>query len=260
MAELIKILITNDDGIDSPGISALVHEIKKFGEPIVIAPDRQQSAVGHALTVAKPLRATPFHRNGEMFGFAINGTPSDSVKLALSALLTEKPDLLISGINHGPNTCINVLYSGTVSAATEGMLLGIPSIAISIDSYDYRTDCSIAAEYATYIARNVVRMGLPKDTLLNVNVPNLPKDEIKGIKITRLGRNIWSDNYERRIDPWGRAYYWFAGELDNEDDDENTDLNALRNGFVSVTPVKYQFGNQDDVVLNKLRTIENKIL
>jgi 5'-nucleotidase len=140
------------------------------------------------------------------------------------------------------------------------MLLGIPSIAISLDSYDYRSDCSIAAEYVTLIARNILMLGLPKDTLLNINVPNLTKDDIKGIKITRLGRNIWSDNYERRIDPWGRAYYWFAGELDNEDDDENTDLNSLRNGFVSVTPVKYQFGNQDEALINKLKTIENIFL
>ena len=139
-----NILITNDDGIDAPGIHALVHALKPLGNITVVAPDRQQSAVGHALTISSPLRAVPFHRNGDMFGWAINGTPSDCVKLAVSQLLPERPDIVISGINHGQNTSINVLYSGTVSAATEGFLIGLPSLAYSSVSYNPNDDCTVA--------------------------------------------------------------------------------------------------------------------
>lgn len=240
-----RILITNDDGIDSPGILALVRSLKKLGEIFVVAPDRQQSAVGHALTVSDPLRATPFHRNGEMFGFAINGTPSDCVKLAISSLMDSRPDLLVSGINHGQNTSINVLYSGTVSAATEGMLIGIPSIAVSLDSYSNLSDCTVAAEYAAVIAEKVLVNKLPERTLLNVNVPSINKSMIKGMKVTSLSGNIWNDKYEKRIDPFGRAYYWFAGQLESIDDNPDTDYIALRDKYVSITPIKYKFINDN---------------
>ncbi len=152
------ILVTNDDGIDSPGIYALAEAMKELGEVVVAAPDRQQSAVGHALTVAQPLRITKFKRN-KMVGNAINGTPADCVKIAISAILKRKPDLVISGINHGQNTSVNILYSGTVSAATEGMLLNIPSIAISLASYDFNFDLSVASEYAKKIAAKVFHRG-----------------------------------------------------------------------------------------------------
>jgi 5'-nucleotidase len=249
-----KILITNDDGIDSPGIYTLVQTMKEFGDIVVIAPDRQQSAVGHALTVANPLRAIHFHRNGEMFGYAINGTPSDCVKIAISTLLEQKPDMIISGINHGQNTAINVLYSGTVSAATEGILLGIPSIAVSLATYDYGADCSVAANYALQIARSIKELNLPKGVLLNINVPSLETNEIKGIKITRVSRNIWNDRYEKRIDPYGRAYYWFAGELSSGDDDPESDYVALKNGWVSVTPIEYSFTNHS--IIKNLKVLE----
>jgi len=202
------ILVTNDDGIDSPGIFALAEAMKNIGEVVVAAPDRQQSAVGHALTVAQPLRITRFRRN-EMKGHAINGTPADCVKLAISAILKRKPDLVVSGINHGQNTSVNILYSGTVSAATEGMLLGIPSIAISLASYDLGLDCSVAADYAKQAAINILKNPLPTGTLLNINVPAITKDEIKGTKITRHSNSCWDDFYEKRIDPFGIDYYWF---------------------------------------------------
>ena len=208
----IKILVTNDDGIDSPGIYALVCMLKKIGDVIVVAPDRQQSAVGHALSVSNPLRVTPFHRDGKMFGYAINGTPSDCVKLAFSSLMDDLPDLVVSGINHGRNTSINILYSGTVSAATEGMLLGIPSIAVSLDSWEWDIDFTTAAEFTLLIAKKLLKYDLPKGTLLNVNVPFLKKEQIKGIKITHHSSSIWSDKYEKRTDPFGRHYYWFSGE------------------------------------------------
>jgi len=177
------ILVTNDDGIDSPGLYALAKAMKKLGNVVIAAPDTQQSAVGHALTVARPLRITKFKRH-KIEGFAINGTPADCVKLAISAILKRKPDLVVSGINFGQNTSVNILYSGTVSAATEGMLLNIPSIAISLASYDLKSDCSVAAYYARTAAKKLLKNPIAKGTLLNINVPALPKDEIKGIKIT----------------------------------------------------------------------------
>lgn len=243
----LKILVTNDDGIDSPGIHVLAKHMKKLGEVIVIAPDRQQSAVGHSLTVAKPLRATKFHREGEMFGYAINGTPSDCVKLAVNTLLDNKPDLLVSGINHGQNTSINVLYSGTVSAATEGMLLGIPSIAFSFDSYSLKDDCEVAGYYAYLIAKHWSNNPIGGDTFLNVNIPNLNYDDIRGVKITEISNNIWKDRFEMRIDPFGRPYYWFAGELEQIDSRENTDYIAVLNGYVSVTPIRYSFTNLEAI-------------
>ncbi len=250
------ILVTNDDGIDSPGIFALVHALKKLGKVVVAAPDRQQSAVGHALTVSKPLRAISFHRNGEMFGYAINGTPSDSVKLAVSTLLEEKPDLVVSGINHGQNTSINILYSGTVSAATEGMLIGIPSIAVSLASYSLGADCSAAADISVEVSKKVIKNGLPKDTLLNINIPALPKNKIKGIRITRQSDSQWNDHYEKRIDPFGRNYYWFSGEYKVIDKDIETDDAALLAGYVSITPIQFKFTNNDAIA--KMKFLEKR--
>ncbi len=247
------ILISNDDGIDSPGIFSLVNAIKKIGEVVVAAPDRQQSAVGHALTVANPLRVTPFRRNGEMFGYAVNGTPADCVKLAISNILERKPDMVISGINHGQNTAINILYSGTVSAATEGNLLGIPSIAVSVASYDDNYDCTASAEITREIVKKLGK-SIPKDTLLNINIPALKKEEIKGTKVTRLSDNIWMDSYEKRKDPFGRSYFWFAGKFTQDDRDANSDHVALEEGYVTVTPIKYKF--TDDDILDNLKFIE----
>ena len=180
----MNILITNDDGIDSPGILALVQALKNIGNVTVIAPDRQQSAVGHALTVSAPLRAVPFQRDGDLFGFAINGTPADCVKLGVSTLLETKPDLVVSGINHGANTAVNVMYSGTVSAATEAMMIGIPALAVSLTSFSLEADMSTAAEYAAKVAGNMLNWDIPIDTILNMNVPAIPKEDIKGMRIT----------------------------------------------------------------------------
>ena len=239
------ILVTNDDGIDSPGILALVNALRGLGRIVVVAPDRQQSAVGHALTVMQPLRATPFHRNGEDFGYAVNGTPSDCVKLAVHALLDKRPDIVVSGINHGQNTSVNVLYSGTVSAASEGMLLGIPSIAISLANYRPDADCSVAGKWAARYVGMLIKNPLPNDFLLNINVPALPDDEIKGSRITRQSNSIWADGYEKRTDPFGRDYYWFTGEYKSCDADPNTDDGALLEGYISVTPIYFNFTKED---------------
>lgn len=236
----MNILVTNDDGIDSPGIYALVMELRSIATVYVVAPDRQQSAVGHALTVSSPLRATPFNREGELFGYAVNGTPADCVKLGISTLLDIQPDLLVSGINHGANTSINILYSGTVSAATEGMMMGIPSMAVSLDTFSYQVDCRPAAQYATRIARRIKEFALPAGTLLNVNVPAVPAEEIKGIRVTTQGTGMWHDTYERRRDPMGREYFWLSGTYHPSDTDPATDDAALRSNYVAVTPIRFQ--------------------
>ena len=184
----MHILVSNDDGINSEGIYLRVKELKKIADVTVVAPEKQMSAVGHAITVQYPLRVNPFYKNGEFFGYAVDGTPADAVKLAVKALLKDKKiDLLISGINHGTNTSINIIYSGTVSAATEGTILGIPSIAISLATYAPNPDFTFAAKFAVKLAEFVFKNALPKGTLLNVNIPPVPENEIKGVLVTHQG-------------------------------------------------------------------------
>lgn len=248
------ILATNDDGIDSEGLYALVKELNQIGNVIVVAPDHQQSAVGHSLSIAKPLRKSKFHRNGVMLGYAINGSPTDCVKLALSTILDKPPDLIVSGINYGQNTSINILYSGTVAAATEGYLVGIPSIAVSLATYDISVDCSYAAFLTKQIIRNYLDFHERFNTLLNLNIPALPKEKIKGIKITKCSNSFWNDKYERRFDPFGREYFWFAGEYCSNDNDPDTDDWALKNGYVSITPIRYSF--TDFELMKKLQNWE----
>lgn len=243
MSKKIKILVSNDDGIDSPGIFALAEAMKTIGEVCVVAPNKQQSAVAHAMTVTTPLRATPFYKNGTFFGYAINGTPADSVKLGLCSILDELPDLVITGINHGLNTSVNMIYSGTVAAATEGMLRNIPSIAFSLSSYDTAVDCSAAAEFSTTITKKILQTGLPTGTLLNVNIPAVSKDKIKGIKITRQSNAFWNDSFEKRQDPFGRDYFWYDGTFEIPDNDINSDDGAVKNNYISITPIHYCFTN-----------------
>jgi 5'-nucleotidase len=249
----MNILVTNDDGINSPGIFALATALKEVGNVFVVAPDRQQSAVGHALTVSDPLRVTPFHLEREFFGLAVTGTPADCVKLALSSLLTEPIDLVVSGINHGYNTAINVLYSGTVSAATEGMLLGIPSMAVSLGTFSWDADCSVAAKTAQYLASRFHELDIPKDTLLNVNVPHIAEDEIKGMKVTQQGHGAWFDNYEQRLDPMGKPYYWIKGVYKNLDNDKHSDDVAVEQGYIAITPITFKL--TDRTTMDKLQTI-----
>ena len=233
------VLISNDDGIDATGILALVLEMKKIAIVTVVAPDRQQSAVGHAITMNYPLRTAPVRKNGEFFGYAVDGTPADAVKLGVRFLLKEKPDLLMSGINHGSNTAINILYSGTVSAATEGTILGIPSIAVSLTTHD-QADFSYAAKFAARLAGRVVAEGLPQGTLLNVNVPAVPEEKISGVRVTRQGNSSWEDTFDVRRDPAGREYFWLTGSMAIRDTDPETDQIAVRENFISVTPIHYE--------------------
>jgi len=234
------ILLVNDDGIYAPGLAALVREIKKVGEVMVVAPATEQSAVGHAITLLSPLRVWPVKKDGDIFGHAVSGTPADCVKIAFWALLKEKkPTLLISGINHGSNTGINVIYSGTASAATEGTILGIPSFAISVASYE-EVDFSIAARFARKLARKVLKNGLPKATFLNVNVPHLPEDEIEGVEVTRQGMAVFQEKFDKRIDPHKKTYYWLTGhKVKLEQEPNDADDVAIINKKISITPIQY---------------------
>jgi 5'-nucleotidase len=238
MDKRFKILVSNDDGIYSEGIIALREAMLELGDVFVYAPHKQQSAVGHAITTHLPLRVNPYYMNGEFFGYAVTGTPADCVKLAVTTHMKEKPDLIVSGINHGSNAAINVIYSGTVSAATEGTILGIPSIAFSLTTYvDF--DFTYSKKVAKIIAKAVLKYGLPPGVLINVNIPPVPESQIKGIKITKQGKSSWNDYFEKRIDPQNREYYWLTGQMNSFDDDEDSDVKAIQDNYVSVTPIHF---------------------
>jgi 5'-nucleotidase len=237
------ILVSNDDGYDSPGILALVHSLNRIAETIVVAPATPQSAVGHAITVQMPLRARRISRGRSFHGWAVEGTPADSVKLGVTTILDRRPDLVVSGINHGMNTSINIIYSGTVSAATEGAILGIPSIAISHASHSTDSDLTAAALFARKIARTVLTRGLPQGTLLNVNVPDVPMRDITGALVTKQGKSWWDDGFETRKDPNGKEYYWLYGSY-VWDPDPSVDDYALRSNAISVTPLHYSLTDE----------------
>ncbi len=234
----LNILVSNDDGIDAPGIHVLVKELKKLGTVTVVAPDRQQSAVGHAITMNFPLRVKKYYKNGQFFGYAVEGTPADAVKLAVRALLKRKPDVLVSGINHGSNTAISIIYSGTVSAATEGTILGIPSLAVSLTTYA-PAEFTYAGKLARKMTQMVAQKGLPKGTLLNVNIPPLPETKIRGILLTHQGKATWADTFDARRDPANKEYFWLTGYLEEVDADNRADQWAVTHGYVSVTPIQY---------------------
>lgn len=252
----MNILVTNDDGIDARGIYDLVLTLRDVGNVIVMAPLGEQSAVGHALTVSLPLRVTEFHKNGAFFGFAVSGTPADCVKLALRTFLAERglplPDIVVSGINHGRNTAVNIIYSGTVSAATEATVLDVPAIAVSLTSYHPNADFGPAAEFMRRFTPHVAALGLPRGTLLNVNVPALPTEEIEGIAYTKQGASYWEDEFEKRIDPQERPYYWLKGRYVLEDHDADIDDIAIRDRKISITPIHYDLTNYE--FLKKLRS------
>ncbi|MED5316353.1 MAG: 5'/3'-nucleotidase SurE [Candidatus Neomarinimicrobiota bacterium] len=238
-----KILITNDDGIFAPGIYALWEAMQEVGQTTVVAPDTEQSAVGHAITLSDPLRVEGIHRTGGFKGFAVSGTPADCAKIAIRSLMDKKPDVLISGINRGANLGNNIIYSGTVSAATEGTMLGIPSVAISINSFnsdEFRGAKETAIKVVHYLTNNT----LPSGTLLNVNVPYCPPEEIKGIKVTRQGNQYFQDDFDQRKDPRGRTYYWMKGKIVDDDQELYYDSKAVCDGYVSITPIHFQMTNE----------------
>ena len=233
-----QILVTNDDGIFAPGIYALWEAMAEIGDVTVVAPDTEKSAVGHAITITDPIRVQQIHRKNGFEGFAVKGTPADCVKIAGRSLMNTPPDIVVSGINSGANVGSNIIYSGTVSAATEGTIIGIPSIAISLNSIK-GGDMTASQKVAKTVVNKVLENGLPKGILLNVNVPNLQEKSIKGYRITRQGRLVFKDRFEKREDPRGKFYYWMKGEIIN-DTDSDTDGYAIQNDYISITPIHYQ--------------------
>lgn len=240
----MNILLTNDDGINSEGILALYESVKKLGKATIVAPDAERSAVGHAITLSDPLRVKAVNRNGKFFGYATTGTPADCVKLAIRAILNDKPDVVISGINLGPNTGFSILYSGTVSGATEGAILGIPSFAISLATFE-NPDYSFAAEFAKKIVQLLREKGLPKGTLLNVNIPAVNKKNIKGVKIVRQTKVAIKERFDKRVDPRKHIYYWLTGEVIESDGQKDADIEAIRHNYVSITPIHCDMTNYD---------------
>jgi 5'-nucleotidase len=240
----LKILVTNDDGIYSSGIAALVEALKEIAEVIVVAPSEEQSAVGHGITMKYPLRVTDYFKNGSLFGYAVEGTPADCVKMGIRNIMGESPDLVISGINHGSNTAINIIYSGTVSAAREAAIMDVPAIAISVTSHDAK-DFRYAGKVAKFLANKVIEHGLPQGTLLNVNVPDYPEKEIAGMLVTEQSKSKWDDIYEKRTDPFGKDYYWLTGKLVEVENEKLSDQLAIKNKYVSVTPIHFDLTDYD---------------
>lgn len=232
------ILITNDDGITARGLQALAEAMQEVGRVVIVAPDSERSATGHAITLTDPLRVEKVYRNGEFFGFAVSGTPADSVKVGVKAILERSPDLVVSGINRGPNTGVNVIYSGTVSAATEAAIMGIKAIAVSLGTF-VDPDYSSAARYAVWLARKALANPFPPGVVLNLNVPAIPEAEIKGVKLTRQGQAGYEEVLEKREDLRGKTYYWLGGELLISRDSEDCDSRTLEGGYVSITPLQF---------------------
>jgi 5'-nucleotidase len=239
MSQKPLILVTNDDGIFAPGITALVKIASKFGDIVVVAPDKPQSGMGHAITINSTLRIQRSHYHKALMEFSCSGTPVDCVKMAVNHVLKKRPDLVISGINHGSNSSINVIYSGTMSAAIEGALEGTPSIGFSLCDYSIEADFTQAEKFIEKIIEQTLKNGMPKGVCLNVNIPKLRAEDINGIKVVRQAKANWVERFDERKDPYGRDYYWLTGEFVNfEPESLDTDEWALSNGYISVVPTQ----------------------
>jgi len=249
------ILIVNDDGINAPGIRKLISIMNDFGEVVVVAPDGPQSGKGHAITIESTIRCDKvIIDDGPQTEYSCSGTPVDCVKLAINKLITRKPDLCVSGINHGSNSSINVIYSGTMSAAVEGALEGIPSIGFSLLDYSHEADFSEGERYIREITQSVLNNSLPDGVCLNVNIPKSVDDKkIKGVKVCRQAKANWVEEFDEREDPKGRKYYWLTGKFVNYDKGDDTDERALENHYISVVPV--QFDVTAYHAISKLNTI-----
>jgi len=234
------ILVTNDDGINAPGIRTLISVVKNIGDVIVVAPDSPQSGMGHAITINSTLhssRITP--KNSEIIEYSCSGTPADCVKLAINELMPRKPDLCVSGINHGSNSSINVIYSGTMSAAIEAGIEGVPAIGFSLLDYSWNADFSYSKDFIRKITLNALNNGIPKGVVLNVNIPAVKKSDIKGVKICRQAKAYWVEEFDKRKNPLGQEYYWLTGKFVNKDQGEDTDEWALKNNYISIVPVEF---------------------
>lgn len=246
MSELL-ILITNDDGYNSKGIKALINAVKNLGKILIIAPDSPQSGMGHAISVNKPIRCYKTNFFGSVEAYCCTGTPVDCIKMGLYLLKDKKPDLILSGINHGSNVSTNILYSGTMSAAVEGALSGIPSVGYSLTDYSENADFQYSEKIVQIISKKVIKEGLKKGTCLNVNIPNIKENQIKGIKVCRQGRAFWDDTFDHRKDPLGKDYYWLTGSFSSKEQAIDTDINYLENNYVTIVPTQFDMTCHDSV-------------
>ena len=240
---MIEILVTNDDGIGAEGIRALAKAMETLGNVTIVAPDREQSATSHALTLHRPLRIRKISERE----LSVDGTPTDAVLLGVHGFLKERPALVVSGINHGPNMGNDVLYSGTVAAASEGTFLGIPSVAISLATWG-PADFGPPARVAKALVAQLLRRGLPAKTCLNVNIPSIPFEEMKGVRVTRLGKRVYRDVIVEKTDPRGKLYYWIGGEEPTWENDDSSDFTAVERGYVSVTPLTFELTDYKELV------------
>tara|TARA_E500000178_G_scaffold257064_1_gene253578 strand:+ start:3439 stop:4209 length:771 start_codon:yes stop_codon:yes gene_type:complete len=234
------ILVTNDDGINAPGIRTLIAIMKDIGDVFVVAPDSPQSGMGHAITINSTLhssRITP--KDSEIIEYSCSGTPADCVKLAINELMPRKPDLCVSGINHGSNSSINVIYSGTMSAAIEAGIEGVPAIGFSLLDYSWNADFTQSKDFISKITYNALNNEIPKGVVLNVNIPSVKKSDIKGVKICRQAMAYWVEEFDKRKNPLGQEYYWLTGKFVNKDKGEDTDEWALNNNYISIVPVEF---------------------
>ncbi len=251
-----RILVTNDDGMFAPGIKALVEVAIEFGEVIVVAPDSPQSGKGHAVTLSQPLRLNKVNVFPGVDAYECSGTPVDCVKLAKHIIFKNQSiDLCLSGINHGSNASINIIYSGTMSAAMEASLEGIPSIGLSLMDFSFDADFLVAQNYTRHLIRNVINEGLGNCNLLNVNIPKLPADEIQGIRVCRQAKGRWIEEFSEALDPRGQKYYWLTGRFQIEDEQSDTDIWALDNGYISVVPSGHDLTMHESI--DELKHLEN---
>ncbi len=241
------ILITNDDSLYAKGIKALVEVAKDFGDVVVVAPDKPQSGMGHAITFNDPLRLSESSILNEIPAHSCSGTPVDCVKLGIYEVLHRKPDLVLSGINHGANSSTNVLYSGTMSATIEGAMEHIPSIGFSYDDFDENADFSTAQAVARKVIPSILQNGLPKGVCLNVNIPKVAVADLKGIKVCRQAYAFWEDRFDKRMDQFGRTYYWLTGQFDQREDATDTDLYFLDQGYATIVPTHFDLTAHDAI-------------
>ena len=248
MSKRPLILVTNDDGISAPGIRTLISAMNELGDVIVVAPDSPQSAMGHAITINSTLQCNQVKiDDGPQIEYSCSGTPADCVKLGINEILDRKPDICVSGVNHGSNSSINVIYSGTMSAAVEASIEGIPAIGFSLLDYSWNANFNEIKKYLINITKQALLNGIPKGNALNVNFPKLKEKDIKGIKICRQANAYWVEKFDKRVNPQGKEYYWLTGEFINKDNGHDSDEWALANGFISLVPVKFDMTDHENI-------------
>ena len=255
------ILVSNDDGVNAKGLKNLIEVVKPYGDILVVAPEVSESGMSHAISFKNPIRLTKIKEYDNVQIYSCSGTPVDCVKLALNQIVARKPDFLVSGINHGSNASISVVYSGTMGATIEGCLNGIPSIGFSILSHSLDADFALARKFSQQIFEKVLKQGLPKGVCLNVNFPIIDIDDLRGFKVCRQARGVWKEEFDKRIDPNNRDYYWLTGSFNNfEPDAEDTDEWALNNNYASIVPVKVDFTSYDTIEKLKKNNFETSLI